>query len=147
MRICLTSSAGGHLNQLLKILPIAGKDVFFMTSGKHMEKTLKGYRVYYIEDPVRRPLVFLTNSIKSLSILLKERPDVVITTGAGMVIPTCFIAKIFGAKIIFIETLSRIESPSRTGKIIYPIADLFIVQWKRLLKFYGSKAVYGTPLI
>ena len=147
MKICLTSSAGGHLNQLLKLLPIVGKDVFFITSAKHMTKTLGNYRVYYMQDPVRRPLKFLVNSIKTLSILLKERPRVVITTGAGIVIPICFIAKLFGARIIFIETMSRIQEPSMTGRIVYPISDLFIVQWKQLLKFYGNKAVYGTPLI
>jgi beta-1,4-N-acetylglucosaminyltransferase len=147
MKICLISSAGGHLNQIMKLLTVVGDDVFFITSAKHMEIFLHGYKIYYMQDPIRRPLIFLLNSIKAFHILLKERPKVVITTGAGIVIPICFIAKLFGARIIFIETMSRIESPSMTGRIVYPIADVFIVQWKRLLKFYGSKAVYGTPLI
>jgi UDP-N-acetylglucosamine:LPS N-acetylglucosamine transferase len=144
----MTSSAGGHMNQLLKLLPLADKDVFFITSAQHMRKSLKDYKIYYIKDPVRNSWRFFINSIIAFSILLKERPNVVITTGAGLVVPICLLAKLlFGSKIIFIETMSRIESPSRTGKIIYPIADLFIVQWKNLLKFYGKKAVYGTPLM
>ena len=148
MKVCLTSSAGGHLNQLLKLLPVVDKDVFFITSAQHMKKTLKSYKIYYMQDPVRKPWKFLINLIKAFFILLKERPRVVITTGAGIVVPTCLIAKfLFRSKIIFIESLSRIESPSMTGRVLYPISDLFIVQWKHLLKFYGDKAVYGTPLI
>lgn len=147
MKICLTSSAGGHLNQLLKLLPVVGKDIFFITSARHMKKTLGGYKIYYMQDPGRKSWKFLVDAVRSFSILLKERPTAVITTGAGIAVPTCLIAKIFfGSKIIFIESLSRVESPSMTGKTLYPIADLFIVQWKSLLKFY-TKAVYGTPLI
>jgi len=148
MKICMTSSAGGHLNQLLKLLPIVGKDTFFITSACHMKNVLKNYKMYYMEDPVRRPLKFLINSIKAFSILMKEKPKVIITTGAGIVVPICLIGKLFfRTRIIFIESLSRVETPSMTGKILYPLSDVFIVQWKQLLKFYGGKAVYCTPLI
>ena len=59
-----------------------------------------------------------------------------------MAIPICIYAKLFGKKIIYIESMARINSPSATGKLVYKFADLFIIQWEELRKFY-PKAVYG----
>lgn len=149
MKICLMSSSGGHFNQLIKLLPILKKHkLFFITPATHMKNVLSKYKTYFIKNPGRNPFKVLSHSIVSLIILLKERPDVVITTGAGLVVPVCFLAKfLFRSKIIFIESFSRIDSPSLTGKIVFPISDLFIVQWKELQKFYGGRAVYGGPLL
>ena len=79
---------------------------------------------------------------EELIVYYKERPDVVISTGAANAIPMCLIAKFFKKKVIFIETFARISSPSKTGKFMYKYADLFIVQWKELLKFYPN-ALFG----
>ena len=78
--------------------------------------------------------------------MLRDRPEVVISTGAGMVIPTCLIAKLLGAKLVFIETAARVTTPSRTGKFLYRFADEFYVQWEPLLKVY-PKAKYGGVLL
>ena len=82
------------------------------------------------------------NIIKSVMLFLKIRPEVIVTTGAHTCVPLCYFAKIFGKKIIYIETFANKETKTLTGKIIYPIADLFIVQWEEMLKLY-PKAVYG----
>jgi len=149
MKICLTSSSGGHFNQLLKLLPVLkGHGLFFVTPSSHMRNVLNNYKMYFVENPGRNPLKFITHSIKSLFILLKERPNVIITTGAGLVVPICFMGKfLFRSKIIFIETFSRIDTPSLTGRLVFHISDLFIIQWKQLKKFYGDKAVYGGQLL
>ena len=149
MKICLTASSGGHLNQLLELLSVLKRyKIFFITPATHMKRELSNYPVYFVKNPGRNPFKFLIHSIVSLNILIKEKPDVVITTGAGLVVPICFLAKfLFKSKIIFIESFSRISSPSLTGKIVYRISDLFIVQWKQIRKFYGDKAVYGGSLI
>ncbi len=149
MKICLTASSGGHFNQLMKILPILKKHkLFFVTPASHMRNVLKNYKLYLVDNPGRNPLKFVTHSIRTLFVLLKERPQVVITTGAGLVVPLCFMAKIlFRSKIIFIETFSRIDKPSLTGRIVYHISDLFIIQWEKLEKFYGDKAIYGGQLL
>lgn len=148
MKICVTASSGGHFNQLLKLLPVLNKHkLFFVTPAFHMKNILNNYETYFVKNPGRNLLKFITHSIRSFFILLKERPDVVITTGAGLVVPICFMAKfIFRSKIIFIETFSRIDKPSLTGRIVYHISNLFIIQWKQLKKFYGDKAVYGGQL-
>ena len=149
MKICLTASGGGHLIQLLRLLPILrGHKLFFMIPESHMKTYLKDYKTYSVINPGRNPLKFLIHTVSSLVILAKEKPNVVITNGAGLVVPICFLSKIlFGSKIIFIESFSRVNSPSLTGKIIFRVADLFIIQWKELERFYGGKAVYGGQLL
>ena len=77
--------------------------------------------------------------------LLEEKPDVILTTGAAVAIPMCIIGKIFGKKVIYIESYARINSPNKTGKLIYKFADLFIIQWEELRRFY-PKAVYGGAI-
>jgi UDP-N-acetylglucosamine:LPS N-acetylglucosamine transferase len=101
-----------------------------------------------VENPKRNPLRYALTFPTFLNILRKERPNVVITTGAGVAVPVCLIAKyLFGAKIIFIESFSRIFEPSQTGRLLYNFADLFIVQWDSLMEKYGPKAVYGGTIL
>ena len=83
--------------------------------------------------------------IKSLYIFIRVRPNYVITTGTMIVIPMAIIAKIFKRKLIYIETFARINDGTKTGKLLYKYADLFIVQWIELLKIY-PKAIYGGSI-
>ncbi len=143
LKICMASSAGGHLTELLQIKEIVeGYDSFFVTFKR---EDTEGFdeKLYFIEDPKRNPFKLFKNFFQSLKIIIKERPDVIITTGAGVVVPLCYIGTVFSAKIIFIESFARITSRSLSGFFVYPIADLFFVQWKSVLSKYGKKAIYG----
>jgi polysaccharide biosynthesis protein len=80
--------------------------------------------------------------MKSGYILLKKKPDIIISTGALVTYPICLLGKILGKKIVYIESFARVDKASLTGKLMYKIADLFIVQWKELLNIYPN-AVYG----
>ena len=80
--------------------------------------------------------------IKSLILFIKIRPSVIVTTGTHTAVPMCYIGKIFFRKIIYIETFANSSSKTLTGKLIYPIANVFIVQWESMLKLY-PKAIYG----
>jgi len=150
MKICIVSSAGGHLVQCLKLLPILkDHEVFVITFEKTPLKTLlKRLKTYLIENPKRDPIKYIIFTPKFLNILKKENPDIVITTGAGVAVPVCLFAKFFfNSKIIFIESFSRIYKPSSTGKMLYNFADLFLVQWPKLRKRYGKKAIYAGSLL
>ena len=81
-------------------------------------------------------------AIQQLYIFLREQPDVIITTGAGVVYPTCIYAHFFRKKTNIHRSFARIKSLNVTGRKLYPYADLFIVQWKELLKI-TPKAIYG----
>ena len=88
------------------------------------------------------PFKLLLNCFKSLFIYIKVRPKYIVSTGAHTAGPMCLIGKIFGSKIIFIETFANSKTKSKTGSIVYKFADLFIVQWKEMLELYPG-AIYG----
>ena len=147
MKICLTCSPGGHLLQILELENIYNKyDHFFLTfkerTTKHLEKKEK---VYFIENPKRNFFDTIISFFQSLFIFLKEKPNLIISTGAGVTIPICYLAKLFMRKVIYIESFSRVNHSSLAGRLGYLVSDLFIVQWKPLLKFY-KKAKYGGSI-
>jgi UDP-N-acetylglucosamine:LPS N-acetylglucosamine transferase len=144
-RLCFICSSGGHLAELLPVGRRLGKgrEHFWITFKNPMtENTLKDDRYYMVHDPIRNPLIFLKLIFHSFFLFMKERPDVVITTGAGMAVPFSIIAKLFGKKLVFIESFCRTESPSLSGKALYTFADKFYVQWENNLKEYGKKAEF-----
>jgi len=148
MKICIACSAGGHLIEALQIYPlIKNYPHFFITFKREQSKELlKNKKIYFVIDPKRNLFKLLLNFFQVFRILIKEKPKVIISTGAASAIPACFIGKLSGSKIIFIESLAAVDRPSLSGRFAYLIADLFIVQWENLLKFY-KKAIYGGQLI
>ena len=74
--------------------------------------------------------------------MLQEKPDGVISTGELATFPICVLAKLFRKKVIYIESFARVDEPSLTGRLMYKVADLFIVQWEEMKEFYPN-AVYG----
>lgn len=146
MKVCIACSAGGHLTEALQLKEAwKGISHYFVTDRRENAIGLsKGERVLFVEVPRRNPLKLLKNAFQSLRVFLAERPDVVVSTGADVAIPTCLIAKAFGSKIVFIESFCRISEPSFSGRIMYYFADLFLVQWKENLKFFPNAKYYGS---
>lgn len=145
-KLCLISSSGGHFEQINN-LKVLSKDfeIYFVT-----EKTKYSNEAnYFLPQTGMRDLLFPVkmawNSIKSLYIWIKEKPDVVISTGTMVALPTFLLAKMHKKKIIYIETFARINDGTRAGKLMYKYADLFIVQWPELLQIYPN-AEYGGSL-
>ncbi len=150
MKICLVCSHGGHFVELMQLLDaFEGNNYFFATYSSEATKNLKNaYLIKFEGWDLKGKILLMKCIIKTAQILLKEKPDVIVSTGGGEIaVPFCYIGKILGAKVIFIETLTRTTTPSGGGKFIYPIADLFLVQWESLLKKYGKKAKYWGKVI
>ena len=84
-------------------------------------------------------------ALQTHDILLRVRPDAVMTTGPGVAVPVCTVAKLLRRKVIFIETGSRVHALSATGRILYRFADLFLVQWEELLAVC-PRAIYAGRL-
>jgi UDP-N-acetylglucosamine:LPS N-acetylglucosamine transferase len=124
-------------------------DYFFVTHDSEATKNLKnGYRIKFDGWNLVGKIMLTKVFIKAIYILLKQRPDAIVSTGAGEIaVPFCYIGKLLGMKIIFIDTLARLTTPSSGGRLIYPIADLFLVQWIPMLKIYGKNAKYWGKLI
>jgi beta-1,4-N-acetylglucosaminyltransferase len=89
----------------------------------------------------RHPWNLLRNFVLALRVLARLRPRAVVSTGAGVAVPFCYAARIFGARVVFIESFSRITEPSLTARLVHPVANRFFVQWPPLLERF-SKAEY-----
>jgi beta-1,4-N-acetylglucosaminyltransferase len=145
-KICFIASTGGHFEQLMMLKPLMKKYDSFIVTEK-TEYTTKSLDVnqYYLTQINRREFAFIfkmiINTLKSLRIFLKEKPDMVVSTGVLATIPMCIITKIFKKKLIYIESFAKINSPTLTGKLLYKYADQFYVQWKELNRFYPN-AIY-----
>ncbi len=144
MKVCLVSSSGGHLTQLYMLKPFwKNKERFWVTFDKvDARSLLKEERMIPCYYPTNRSLkALLINTRLALKTLRKEKPDLIISTGAAIAVPFFYVGKLFGAKCVYIEVYDRIDRPTLTGRLVHPVTDLFIVQWKEMEKVY-RKAVY-----
>jgi UDP-N-acetylglucosamine:LPS N-acetylglucosamine transferase len=139
MKVCFITSSGGHLTHLIQLKEWwKDKERFWVTFEKEDSKSiLKDEKKYWCYFPTNRNIKnLIKNTLLSIKILLKEKPDLIVSTGAAPAIPFFYIGKLFGAKVVYIEVYDRIEKPTITGKVVYPISDLFILQWEEQKKFY-----------
>lgn len=149
-KVCLISSSGGHLEQLMQLKDVCEKyDCFYVVSRTKATEAMKK-KHYIVSDLVRKnKFVMVLRMVRMMSeqldIFLKEKPDVILTTGAAIAIPMCIIGKIFRKKVIYIESFARMTTPNKTGQLVYKFADLFIIQWEELRKYYPN-AVYGGSI-
>ncbi len=153
-KVLFISSTGGHLDELLQLKSLFNDyDYHIITEKLVSNMSLKekyphrvNYLVYGSYTSLGNRLVYpfklLYNTIKSFFLYLKIRPKYIVTTGAHTAGPMCLIGHLLGSKIIYIETFANSMTKSKTGRIVYKFADLFIVQWESMLKLY-PKAKYG----
>lgn len=143
MKYCLISSSGGHYEQITQLKQLIDEyDGFIVT-----EKTIINNQAkYYLTQINRKEILFIPKMLliffESLKILISEKPDIIISTGALSTFPMCLMAKLFRKKVIFIESFAKVDTPTLTGRIVYKFADLFIIQWENLREYYPN-AIYG----
>jgi len=149
-KVLFISSTGGHLDELLQLKELFKKyDSYIITEKTKSTIDLKdkyskvNYLVYGTKDHFLTYIFkFVYNVFKSLILFIKIRPKVIVTTGTHTAVPMCYIGKLFFRKIIYIETIANSNTKTLSGKLVYPIADTFIVQWESMLELY-PKAIYG----
>lgn len=104
-----------------------------------------GIKTYYVGQINRKELLFIpkliANGFKALSIIIKEKPDIMITTGVLAVVPMALLMKLFDRKLVYIESFAKVTSKTLSGKLLYKYADRFYVQWEEMLKLYPN-AIY-----
>ena len=148
-KVMFISSTGGHLNELLEMSDLFKLyDTTIVTEKTKSNMYLKDKykKVYYLVYGTKSHLFtylfkFTYNIFKSFYLFLLIKPDVVVTTGTHTAVSMCYIAKLFRKKVIFIETLANRTTKTMAGKLVYPIADYFLVQWESMLELY-PKAIY-----
>lgn len=147
IKVCLVGSSGGHLTHLYMLKPFwQDKDRFWVTFDKEDARSLlEGERMYPCHYPTNRNLKnLIKNTFLAKKILKKEKPDIIISSGAAVAVPFFYLGKLRGAKLIYIEVFDRIDKPTMTGKMVYPIVDKFIVQWEEQKKVYKKAINLGS---
>lgn len=149
MKILFVTSAGGHLAQLLPLKSWwqEHERVWVTFRLPEVEAALEGEKVVWAHHPTTRNA---KNAVKNLFLawptLRHERPDVVVSIGAGVSVPFFLVAKFLGIKTVYIECFDRITMPTLSGRICYPMADLFCVQWAEQQKYYRDALNIGPVL-
>ena len=147
LKVCLVGSSGGHLTHLYMLKPFwQDKDRFWVTFDKEDARSLlEDERMIPCYYPTNRSLKgFIINTRLAFKVLRKERPDLIISSGAAVSVPFFYVGKLLGAKCIYIEVFDRIDQSTMSGKMVYPIADKFIVQWEEMKKIYPKAINLGS---
>ena len=143
MKVCIVSSCGGHLTEVRCLHPAYDAyEHFYVLNDKAILPVDMQDKTHFIAHS-ERDWKFFLNLLEAYRILRKERPCVILSTGAGPAVPFAIIGRLrFGMRVVFVETITRIEKPSVTGKIMYWLAHYYFYQWKTLRPFF-PRARYG----
>jgi UDP-N-acetylglucosamine:LPS N-acetylglucosamine transferase len=147
--IALVGSSGGHLAHLLALRPFWGQhDRFWVTfQTEDASSRLEGERVVWCHHPTNRNLPnLIRNSILAVRVLRRERPALIVSSGAGAALPYFWIGRLLGIPSVFIEVIDRIERPTLTGRLVKPVASSILVQWPEQLEAYPNGVLVG-PLL
>ncbi len=147
LKIALVCSHGGHLTEMEMLGPaLTGHRCFLVTYHSPRTESLSGPH-YLLRNIGASPWRMLGAFAQATWILWRERPDVVLSTGSEIAIPFLWIGRAAGARTVYLESCCRVTGPSRTGPLVYPVSDLFLVQWPALLACYGPRARYVGGLM
>jgi UDP-N-acetylglucosamine:LPS N-acetylglucosamine transferase len=147
MKIALVSSHGGHLTEMLFLMKaFENHDVFFITYKNPTTNKLQ-YKKYLIENIGTNVRIMIKAFFQIFKILKSEKPDLIVSTGSEIAIPSFIIAKFFMIRTIYIDSWCRVKTKSGTGRILYYVSDLFLVQWPELVNKYGKRAKYNGAVI
>jgi UDP-N-acetylglucosamine:LPS N-acetylglucosamine transferase len=149
LKICLVASAGGHLTELRRVAKAwAGYSTFWITSTEVVRQALSGDGEVYVVGECNREhlgrlvLVFF----RCLQAIIKEKPNVVISTGAAPGCVAAFLGKLRGAKVVWLDSITNVEHLSLSGRMVRPFADLFLVQWPELTAKYRHVEYVGEVI-
>jgi UDP-N-acetylglucosamine:LPS N-acetylglucosamine transferase len=152
IKICVGASAGGHMNQLLKLLEYSHKwpaePCLYVTTMQELSKKLEKRGKTYVLGECNRhhPLEAMKVFWRGFKIMAMERPDVVITTGSMPIAMMCLSAKLFRIKVVWVDSIANVDRISLSGRLIYYFADLFITQWPELTAKYPKAQFAGAIL-
>lgn len=146
-KICIVSSCGGHLTEVRCLMP-AYRDYphFYVLNDKALlPPDMEGNTSFITHS--ERDWKFLLNLWEAWAILRRERPTLILSTGAGPAVPFALVGRLlFGTRVVFVETITRLQAPSLTGKLMYRLAHDFYYQWQGLAPFFPN-GKYAGPLL
>jgi len=147
IKVCLVGSSGGHLTHLWLLKDFwEDKERFWVTFDKEdANSLLKDEKVIHCHYPTNRNIKnLIKNTFLAWKVLRKEKPDLIISSGAAVAVPFFVLGRLFRKKTIFIEVYDRITNPTMTGKLVYHFSSKFIVQWPEQKKNYKKAVDLGS---
>lgn len=146
--ICIPTSSGGHLTHMRMLMPVIGQaaDRFWVTFDKEDANTaLSGERVYHCFFPTNRNIPnLMRNTLLAFRVLRRERPDLIVSSGAAIAVPFFLLGKLMGAKTVYIEVFDRVDKGTLTARLVRRFTDLFVVQWPEMLSVYPDSVDLGS---
>jgi beta-1,4-N-acetylglucosaminyltransferase len=147
MKIALVCSHGGHLSEMLELAEAyKGHQIFYISYIAERTKALDEPK-YLLRNIGFNPLLMALAFVQVLFILLRERPQLIVSSGSEIALPAFYLARLLGIKTIFIEIWAQVHTPTLTGRLVYPVSDAFFVQWPELLDAYGPRARFACGRI
>ncbi|MCD0447819.1 UDP-N-acetylglucosamine--LPS N-acetylglucosamine transferase [Actinocorallia sp. API 0066] len=149
MKVLLVCSPGGHLAQLHRLRPWWSRHerVWVTFDKADAVSLLRDETVRWGHHPTTRNLPNLArNLLLAFRMLLRDRPDVIVSTGAGVALPFFVLGRLLGCRTVYIEVYDRVDSATLTGRLCTPFTDLFLLQWEEQKKVYPHGVVLG-PLL
>lgn len=146
-RCFLVCSGGGHLSQLAALCGDWPDDAqHWITFNSRQARTLlAGRRVTFAHGPTNRSVAcLLRNLLLAWRLVRRHRPHTILTTGAGIAVPFCYVGRLLGCRVVYVECLSRVSEPSLTGRLVAPVAHELYVQWPQLVRSYRRARYVGT---
>lgn len=147
--VAFVASAGGHLTQITMLKPIFKNYNSFLITEKTPIEIKSSIPIKYVLYCSRKqPLSYLFKSFLNICCsfyyFATINPDTIITTGTHTAIPICLYGYVFRRKVIYIESFAKSSSPTLTGHFLYHFSDTFIIQWKKMIKFYPKAKYFGS---
>jgi beta-1,4-N-acetylglucosaminyltransferase len=149
MQVLLVCSPGGHLQQMLALKPAWGEfeRSWVTLPGADSQSLLAEERVTLGHSPTNRNLKNLArNALLAWRLLRRERPEAILSTGAGLAVPFFLAGRALGIRTVYVESVTRTESLSLSGRIVYPIASSFFVQWPAVAARHRKARFEGAVL-
>jgi UDP-N-acetylglucosamine:LPS N-acetylglucosamine transferase len=147
--IALVGSSGGHLAHLLVLRPWWSEhDRLWVTfDTPDAVEALAGERTYWCHHPTNRNVPNLVrNTLLAVRILFRERPALIVSTGAAVAVPFFYLGRLFGARTMYIEVVDRVDTATLTGRLVAPAANEILVQWPEQLALYERARLVGRLL-
>ena len=158
MKILVHLGMGGHTSQILRLVELLGPayDYEYLLGDDDQTSEAKirfKGKIYRVKNPrlmedssiFKVTLKMVPATLGLIKTLIKSRPKALVSAGPSLAIPLFWLAKVMGIKTIFVESWVRVHHKSQTGKLVYPVSSLFLVQWESMKKVY-PKAVYAGRL-
>lgn len=149
VQVLLACSAGGHLLQLLALRPAWEEySRLWVTDDKSDARSLLAAEpvAFAFGPPNRHPANVLRNVAMAWRLIRRHRPQVVLTTGAGTAVPFAVVARLHGARVVYVESITRMTAPSVSCRLLAPLADRVYVQWESLAAAVPRSRYAGTIL-